>query len=756
MDEAKLLSLEQEDSSGLTSSWVLKQRMLARAVGEVTHAKGNPMIPPPGTTFPPLAQHLPYLRERLRTQSLREANIGRSCRCLSEPDLGQHHRQEEEEEEDCESKPSFIDHGNDEDYLFEFDIGSPVTSEDDIAFNQITNVNLVETEYEDAVAETMTRMRRSCSICSDSSSLSCGHEKSKDFEISANIFGSRSSGLGSDRRSEEDEPDGLDLEPDDWRDTCDLYLEEAISGSATPILPVSPGTETPILSPDSCLDEENHLEDQNLCLECGANRASEAEPINNVDSVDASSADSVKNVTFGDDSDASVNINNNNINNNDLNSERDNTDASTDRLTNLVDETEELASHDLPLVTICEEASKPNSNTQISLNPESNPTAGSLIRADVEISEVKEEVAPPAPAVKHMKGDTKIEVSPNLRVSSDKLQSLLGKLEQDKPFSKESSPTATRSKSYSFGSRLSPPSSRRDSGDDEKPKLRKCSSLRSGKTPPTTPGQTKIVRFADIFGLEISEVKVFLDEIPKVPKSAYQDLNVDPSEFAPPPLPSPSRRGSAFPGAPRVNYSAHAPGSMAPMTLVPMFNQPGGLSTFFEQVQSRKVCLENAFSEGSTAIQGVVRVLNIAFHKTVTVRWTTNDWMTVTEQQGSYVPGSSHGNTDKFSFKISLGALPVGARLQLCIKYSCAGEHWDSNGGGNYVFQVFPGSSSGASNFGRSQPVGISVGQPSLNLGSTGGLSQPAPFSSNSTSSGGQPWGHSPSQHGDDPWLRFM
>ena len=31
-------------------------------------------------------------------------------------------------------------------------------------------------------------------------------------------------------------------------------------------------------------------------------------------------------------------------------------------------------------------------------------------------------------------------------------------------------------------------------------------------------------RFADVFGLDLADVKTFLDEIPKVPKSAFQDL----------------------------------------------------------------------------------------------------------------------------------------------------------------------------------------------------------------------------------------
>ncbi len=31
-------------------------------------------------------------------------------------------------------------------------------------------------------------------------------------------------------------------------------------------------------------------------------------------------------------------------------------------------------------------------------------------------------------------------------------------------------------------------------------------------------------RFADVFGLEIADIKTFLDEVPNIPKSAFQDL----------------------------------------------------------------------------------------------------------------------------------------------------------------------------------------------------------------------------------------
>jgi len=73
-----------------------------------------------------------------------------------------------------------------------------------------------------------------------------------------------------------------------------------------------------------------------------------------------------------------------------------------------------------------------------------------------------------------------------------------------------------------------------DDEDDCRPqRIRRCSSLKTGKTPPGTPGRKKIVRFADVLGLDLADVKTFLDEIPTIPKSAFEDLEILESE---PPL----------------------------------------------------------------------------------------------------------------------------------------------------------------------------------------------------------------------------
>ena len=108
-------------------------------------------------------------------------------------------------------------------------------------------------------------------------------------------------------------------------------------------------------------------------------------------------------------------------------------------------------------------------------------------------------------------------------------------------------------------------------------------------------------------------------------------------------------------------------------------------------VQSKKICLENLRIESNTNIFGLIRVLNLAYHKLVKVVWTNNNWKTVNENLAEYVEGSSEGGTDKFSFQINCGEVTIDTKVELCLMLSCAGDHWDNNFGNNYKFrsQIF-------------------------------------------------------------------
>ncbi|XP_054286697.1 glycogen-binding subunit 76A-like [Macrosteles quadrilineatus] len=201
--------------------------------------------------------------------------------------------------------------------------------------------------------------------------------------------------------------------------------------------------------------------------------------------------------------------------------------------------------------------------------------------------------------------------------------------------------------------------------------FRRCSSLKSGKTPPGTPGRKKIVRFADVLGLDLTDTKTFQDEVPTVPSSAYSDLHL------PDDVPSSQATSSV----------------MTPQTqkvLVPLFPQPFLSPNFMDRVMANNVCLESAAVSDMNlfAITGVVRVRNIDFHKSVYIRYSINSWKNYADLQARYIPKSCDGFSDKFSFVLYAHTLSVGQKMEFAVRYHTAGtQFWDSNGGLNYVFE---------------------------------------------------------------------
>lgn len=210
-----------------------------------------------------------------------------------------------------------------------------------------------------------------------------------------------------------------------------------------------------------------------------------------------------------------------------------------------------------------------------------------------------------------------------------------------------------------------------DELEDSRPqRVRRCSSLKTGKTPPGTPGRKKFVRFADVLGLDLADVRTFLDEIPKIPKSAFEDLEF--SEF-------------------EQIQQIHGP--LSDKVLLPLFQQPGGLPSFLDMVRERFVCLENAAVTDPICltISGCVRVLNLDFHKSVHIRYSQDSWRSFADLQATYVQNSCDGFSDKFTFVLFGNALKVGQRLEMACRFSCKGQQfWDSNYGNNYSFQCLP------------------------------------------------------------------
>lgn len=201
----------------------------------------------------------------------------------------------------------------------------------------------------------------------------------------------------------------------------------------------------------------------------------------------------------------------------------------------------------------------------------------------------------------------------------------------------------------------------------EIPRVRRCSSLKSGKTPPGTPSCKKIVRFADVLGLDLADVRTYLDDIPRVPSSAYKDLvNCEVDSCC-------------------VKNSTRS--------LLALFQQPVSLPNFMARLTMSMVLVENAYVDDpvSFCIKGTIRVRNLSFHKNVHVRYTMDQWKKSSDVEATYVNGSSDGFTDQFQFMLYAYGLEIGEKLEFAVRYRVdSQEFWDNNNGHNYCFQCMP------------------------------------------------------------------
>jgi len=614
-----------EDVEHFCGMWIKKHKPLLAGLG-----------PAPGTTFPPFSQNLPYLKQRL-SDSIALDSL--EAKWKSEPDLNAEYR--------CDSLEDDIN-GQDED-LFEFDIDSPDSNEDhdnsDLEDKPL--INVIEDEDDSG--------RKESGVVLDGFS---------------SIFGSTNSSL-TDRRSilrQFEDSRGMSVNPEDWRENGSFYLGENLStflaksseGSTTPILTVSPSVEQecPYISPDSVIEEDSLLSDQDLCISSAIEQSFHE------------SSDSERALV---------------------------SEESSENRPDTVSENDENT-QDISQSKVRSDGWDETKNSVTTSQPRTDDI---MMRLSEKINS-------------RQSPEKKIKILPELTVSTDKLSNLLDKL----------GPIKEDSDSNDEEEEVTPLRLLHQNSLDVRPKIRKCSSLKSSTTPTRSSSQRKIVRFADILGLDLSEVKVFMDDVPKVPKAAYADLDVNLSDLE---IGSPVTR-------PLLSEPLYRIPRPAESSLVPMFNQPGGSSNFLQTVTSQKVCLENAFMEGPSSVKGIVRVVNLSFHKAVIVRWTVDNWQTVRETEAQYIIGSSQANTDKFSFRLPSPSLKAGDRLQFCLRYECLGEHWDSNNGANYIFQVF-------ANANKSTPECPTAAAPVPR-------SQSRTFRLSAS--------QSPSQHGDDPWLRFM
>ncbi|KAJ2858038.1 hypothetical protein J3B02_000570 [Coemansia erecta] len=99
----------------------------------------------------------------------------------------------------------------------------------------------------------------------------------------------------------------------------------------------------------------------------------------------------------------------------------------------------------------------------------------------------------------------------------------------------------------------------------------------------------------------------------------------------------------------------------------------------------------------SATLRGTVKVHNLAFEKSVMVRYSFDQWRTVNEASASYnrtLLESQGGRPgiDRFAFTLTLPAsvtVCLPSTIAMCVHYSVnSSDFWDNNSGANYMFKL--------------------------------------------------------------------
>lgn len=220
-----------------------------------------------------------------------------------------------------------------------------------------------------------------------------------------------------------------------------------------------------------------------------------------------------------------------------------------------------------------------------------------------------------------------------------------------------------RSSSYR-PSPLPTPMLRKKSGELVKSSMKHDSRAKSAPTTPTGP---KAVHFDE----QLERVKLFLAQ--QKPTAVSRDGSPVETET------EDDSEANAFPFPPMTTSIP------AQITLVlPDFHK-----NMLPDLGSRDVCLESLeIAADSKSLKGTALLRNLAFEKRLSVRFTFDDWQTVSEVTGEWQATLNGGQIDRWSFRIKLDDMLArieDKKLYLALKYQVAGQEiWDSNNGQNY------------------------------------------------------------------------
>ncbi|CAF3354621.1 unnamed protein product [Rotaria socialis] len=180
----------------------------------------------------------------------------------------------------------------------------------------------------------------------------------------------------------------------------------------------------------------------------------------------------------------------------------------------------------------------------------------------------------------------------------------------------------------------------------------------------------KAVRFADDFGLDLSQIKVIkTDELPYVPRAAFKDLHVTDESNS--------------------SGTRHQEPSKLITYMDQQFSNPIYAADFNDRVSRQKIILEQA-NAIDNRIYGTIKLVSFSLQKRVKVRLTTDNWISFQDHEATYITNSYDGTYDRFSFTIEVDRYRIcaGNNIQFSICYtSFAGpELWDNNYDQNYRF----------------------------------------------------------------------
>ncbi|KEI40945.1 carbohydrate-binding module family 21 protein [Mixia osmundae IAM 14324] len=193
-------------------------------------------------------------------------------------------------------------------------------------------------------------------------------------------------------------------------------------------------------------------------------------------------------------------------------------------------------------------------------------------------------------------------------------------------------------------------------------------SMRSVMSAPQTPTASKMVHFDS----QLEHVKLFLAQQRPTAVSRGGSPQETETEEESEGFPFPSV-GEVLPGSIKLITADFTPYKM-PIS-APNFHGDVRLETLTMAKDSRSLC-------------GSIIVRNIAFNKRVVVRFTFDDWSTISEISADYAISLLDNQADRWTFHIKLSDILARIeekKMQIALRYIVDGrELWDNNGGSNY------------------------------------------------------------------------